>query len=181
MRSNIAYNCSRGVEIIHPQGCCACHSNRTQAHVRFQRTKHTSRALFANHLPRIGILNGSNDSTACVCGEGEEFCSHIVLFPYMNNKCLRKKDKMIAYSSIPPRTQHVLSLFQFKTPILGKWLANTALLVSMFFSSIRSVCDCYDYCSQGPGKHPTALNTYLLLYLRFFVAIQACFHIVGVI
>ncbi len=38
-----------------------------------------------------------------------------------NHKCLRKKDKMMAYSSLPPRRQPVLSLFQFKTPIIGKW------------------------------------------------------------
>ncbi len=44
-----------------------------------------------------------------------------------------KKDKMMAYSSRPPRTQPVLSLFPFKTPILGIWLANTALLVRMLF------------------------------------------------
>ncbi len=30
-----------------------------------------------------------------------------------NHKCLRKKDKMMTYSSLPPRTQPVLSLFQF--------------------------------------------------------------------
>ncbi len=46
---------------------------------------------------------------------------------------------MMAYSSLPPRTQPVLllfktAIFQFKTAILGKWLANTALLVSILFS-----------------------------------------------
>ncbi len=35
------------------------------------------------------------------------------------HKCI-KKDKMIAYSSLHPRTQPVLPLFPFKTPILGK-------------------------------------------------------------
>ncbi len=31
-----------------------------------------------------------------------------------------KKDKMMAYCSLPPRTQPVLLLSPFKTPILGK-------------------------------------------------------------
>ncbi len=44
-----------------------------------------------------------------------------------------KKDKMMAYSSLPLRTQPVLPLFPFKKPVLGNWLANTALLVSMLF------------------------------------------------
>ncbi len=68
-----------------------------------------------------------------------------------NHKCILKKDKMMAYSSLPPRAQPVLSLFQLKTPILGKWLANNALLVSMLFSLIRNMCDCYDYWSHHCG------------------------------
>ncbi len=56
-----------------------------------------------------------------------------------NHKCTKKKDKMMAYSSLPLRTQLVVPLFPFTTPIIGNWLANTALLVSMLFSLIRSV------------------------------------------
>ncbi len=41
------------------------------------------------------------------------------LYRDKKHKCI-KKDKMIAYSSLPPRTQPFLSLFTFKTPILGK-------------------------------------------------------------
>ncbi len=48
-------------------------------------------------------------------------------------------------------TQPVLPVFPFKTPILGTWLANTALLVSMLFSLKRSACNCYDYCSHPCG------------------------------
>ncbi len=52
------------------------------------------------------------------------------LYRYKNHKYIRKKDKMMEYSS--PHTPVVLSLFPFKIPILGRGLANTALLVSMF-------------------------------------------------
>ncbi len=40
------------------------------AHVPYLRKKNilTSRAVFANHLPRIGVLNGNIDSTGCVRG-----------------------------------------------------------------------------------------------------------------
>ncbi len=41
------------------------------------------------------------------------------LYRDKKHKCI-KKDKMIAYSPRSPRTQPVLSLFPFKTPILGK-------------------------------------------------------------
>ncbi len=33
----------------------------------------TSRAVFANHLPRIGVLNENGDSTVCVRGGREEY------------------------------------------------------------------------------------------------------------
>ncbi len=36
-----------------------------------------------------------------------------------NHTCIKKKDKTMAYSSFPLRTQPVLPLFPFKTPILG--------------------------------------------------------------
>ncbi len=72
----------------------------------------------------------------------------------------------MAYSSLPPRTQPVLSLFPFKTPILGKCLVNTALLVSMLFSLTRHVCDYYDYCSHpcGGTSSPPLNNSYLLCF-----------------
>ncbi len=38
-----------------------------------------SRAVFANRLPRIGMLNGNNDSTACVC-VGGGVCHHSIFF-----------------------------------------------------------------------------------------------------
>ncbi len=41
------------------------------------------------------------------------------LYRDKNRKCIKKKDKMRAYSSLPLRTQPVLPLFPFKTPILG--------------------------------------------------------------
>ncbi len=45
----------------------------------------------------------------------------------------------MAYSSLPLRTQPVLPLFPFTTPILGNWLANTALLVSMLWYGARAI------------------------------------------
>ncbi len=42
------------------------------------------------------------------------------LYRYKKQKCMIKKDEMMAYSSLPPRTQPVLSLFPFKIPVLGK-------------------------------------------------------------
>ncbi len=50
-----------------------------------------------------------------------------------------KKDKMMDYSSLHPRTQPVLFLSPFETPTLGKWLTNTALLLSMLFFDTASV------------------------------------------
>ncbi len=41
------------------------------------------------------------------------------LYRYKKHKCI-KKDNLIAYSPLPPCTQPILSLFPFKTPILGK-------------------------------------------------------------
>ncbi len=49
---------------------------------------------------------------------------------------------LLQYQRIPPRIQSVLSLVPFKTPILGKCLANTSLLVNMLCSLKRSVCFC---------------------------------------
>ncbi len=44
------------------------------AHVPYYRKSIlTSRAVFANHLPRIGVLNGNSDSTGCVRGGNEEY------------------------------------------------------------------------------------------------------------
>ncbi len=36
--------------------------------------------MFANHLPRIGVLNWSSDSTGCVCGGREEYAIILSLF-----------------------------------------------------------------------------------------------------
>ncbi len=58
------------------------------------------------------------------------------------DKDIRKNDKVMAYFSLPPRTQPVLSLFPFKVPILCKWFSNTALLVSMLFSLTRNMWLC---------------------------------------
>ncbi len=54
-----------------------------------------SRAVFANHLPRIRILNGNNGSSGRVCGRGEEgVCHHFifllissVLLPFAIHAC----------------------------------------------------------------------------------------------
>ncbi len=43
------------------------------AHVPYQKNILTRRAVFANHLPRIGVLSGNSDSTGCVCGGREEY------------------------------------------------------------------------------------------------------------
>ncbi len=44
------------------------------AHVPYQRKSiFTSRAVFAHHLPKIGVLNGNSDSTSCVRGGREEY------------------------------------------------------------------------------------------------------------
>ncbi len=52
------------------------------AHVPLQKKSIlTSRAVFANHLPRIGVLNGNSDSTGCVRG-GREDCAIILCFIY---------------------------------------------------------------------------------------------------
>ncbi len=52
------------------------------AHVPHQRKNIlTSRAVFANHLPRIGVLNGNSDSTGCVRGGREEYA--IIFFLYI--------------------------------------------------------------------------------------------------
>ncbi len=45
----------------------------------------TSRAVFANHLPRISALNGSSDSTGCVRGGREK--SAIILSFFIHNTC----------------------------------------------------------------------------------------------
>ncbi len=55
-----------------------------------QRKKYilTSRAMFANHLPRIGVLNGNNNSTGCVRGWREEYAiilSFFYIFIYVFN------------------------------------------------------------------------------------------------
>ncbi len=50
-----------------------------------------------------------------------------------------KKDKMIAYSSLPLRAQPVLQLFPFKKSILGNWLAKhcSASEYAFFFDTER--------------------------------------------
>ncbi len=42
----------------------------------------TSKAVFANHLPRIGVLNGNSNSTGCVHGGREEYA--IILSFFIN-------------------------------------------------------------------------------------------------
>ncbi len=43
----------------------------------------TSRAVFANRIPRIDMLNRKKDSTACVCGEREGFIVSFFFFFYI--------------------------------------------------------------------------------------------------
>ncbi len=52
------------------------------------------------------------------------------LYRDKKHKC---KKKIMAYSSLPLRTQPVQPRFPFKTPILGKWFSNTAF----FFDTAR--------------------------------------------
>ncbi len=40
----------------------------------------TSRAVLANHLPTIGVLNGDNDITGCVRGGREEYAITLPFF-----------------------------------------------------------------------------------------------------
>ncbi len=42
----------------------------------------TTRAVFANHLPRIGILNENNDETGSVSGGREEYVIILSFFLY---------------------------------------------------------------------------------------------------
>ncbi len=62
----------------------------TMAHKHTFRLKAESRAVFANHLPRIGVLNGNSDCTGCVRGGGVFFLDtglfspcrrHVTLYP----------------------------------------------------------------------------------------------------
>ncbi len=76
-----------------------------------------------------------------------------VLYRYKKTVIKMWKQACNALSTLPPRTQPLLSLFPFKTPVLGKWLANTTLLVSMLFSLIWNVCDCYDYSNHHCGRN----------------------------
>ncbi len=63
MQCTIVHDCSGGV---------SSSSTVMAAHKQTFRVKEksilTSKAVFANHLPRIGILNGNNDSIGCVRG-----------------------------------------------------------------------------------------------------------------
>ncbi len=43
----------------------------------------TSRAGFANHLPRISILSGSNDRTACVWEGGIWYLIFLLAYAFM--------------------------------------------------------------------------------------------------
>ncbi len=43
----------------------------------------TSRAVYANRLLRIGIVNGNNDNTTRVCGGGEGICHNLIFFIYL--------------------------------------------------------------------------------------------------
>ncbi len=54
------------------------------AHVPYQRKNIlTSRAVFANHLPRIGVLNGNSDSLGCVHGRREEYAIILSFFIHL--------------------------------------------------------------------------------------------------
>ncbi len=50
-----------------------------------EKSKLTSRAVVANHLPRIGVLNGNSDSTVCARVGREE--SAIILSFFIHNTC----------------------------------------------------------------------------------------------
>ncbi len=43
----------------------------------------TSKAVFAHHLPRIGVLNGNSDSTGCVHGGREEYAIMLSFLLYI--------------------------------------------------------------------------------------------------
>ncbi len=71
MQSNIVHNCSgRGVGNNSSTWMPAVIIATAQKHTfRFkERSIFSKRAVFANHLPRIGILNLNNDTTACMRG-----------------------------------------------------------------------------------------------------------------
>ncbi len=59
-------------------------------HVPYQRKSIlTSRAVFANHLPRIGVLNGNSDSTGCVRGGRDEYAIILSFFVYTSTSAVR--------------------------------------------------------------------------------------------
>ncbi len=71
MQSTIAHNCSGGGSssstVMAAVVIAIAHKHTFRAK---EKNILTSRAVFANHLLRLGILNGSNDSTGCVWKSG---------------------------------------------------------------------------------------------------------------
>ncbi len=58
---------------------------------------------------------------------------------------------MMANSSLPPRTQSVLSLLPYKIPNPWQMISkhSSATAFALLFEKERVlVCDCYDYCSH---------------------------------
>ncbi len=43
----------------------------------------TSKVVFTNHMPRIGVLNGNGDSTGCVRGGREAYTIILFFFAYI--------------------------------------------------------------------------------------------------
>ncbi len=62
------------------------------AHFPYQiKSMLTIRAVFANHLPRIGVFNGNSDSTGCVRGGREEYAIILSFFVYTFMVFLRNR------------------------------------------------------------------------------------------
>ncbi len=82
-------NCARGGDyFIHRDGCSS-HSSRTRA-VSKKNSILTSRAVFANHLPSIGVLNGNSDSTGCMREGREEYAiilSFFIHICFFSSRC----------------------------------------------------------------------------------------------
>ncbi len=71
MQSNTVHNClGKGVGVNSSTLMAAVIIAIAQKHTfSFKEQRiFTKRAVFANHLPRIGIINGNNYSTVCICG-----------------------------------------------------------------------------------------------------------------
>ncbi len=84
MQSNIVHNCSGGGSSL-SAGIAVVVIKIAHKHTfRFKEQRIlTSRAVFAYHLPRIGILNENSDSTAHVCGGRVECAIILSIFSYI--------------------------------------------------------------------------------------------------